>query len=116
MPARLYRSGRPRKLTGVPAASYLPGPPISSDLGWPAEAAGGRVEGISQAVVLSRDGLTLGASHGLSREEADHFSATISEVRPLRTEEPLTGMGIGVDDVTAVKHKRRHLNVPDQEE
>src|SRR5258706_11736007 len=30
---------------------------------------------------------------------------TISEVRPLRTEEPLTGMGIGVDDVTAVKHK-----------
>ncbi len=30
---------------------------------------------------------------------------TISEVRPLRTEEPLTGMGIGIDDVTAVKHK-----------
>jgi predicted regulator of Ras-like GTPase activity (Roadblock/LC7/MglB family) len=34
-----------------------------------------RASGISQAVLLSRDGLTLGASHGLSREDAEHMAA-----------------------------------------
>ncbi len=42
-----------------------------------------RVEGIRQAVVLSRDGLTLGASHGLSREDADHFSAVAAGLQSL---------------------------------
>jgi predicted regulator of Ras-like GTPase activity (Roadblock/LC7/MglB family) len=42
-----------------------------------------RVEGISQAVVLSRDGLTLGASHGLSREDADHFAAVAAGLQSL---------------------------------
>jgi predicted regulator of Ras-like GTPase activity (Roadblock/LC7/MglB family) len=34
-----------------------------------------RVSGISQAVILSRDGLTLGASRGLNREDAEHLAA-----------------------------------------
>jgi len=42
-----------------------------------------RVAGISQAVVLSRDGLTLGASQGLVREEADHFSAVAAGLQSL---------------------------------
>jgi len=42
-----------------------------------------RVDGISQAVVLSRDGLTLGASHGLNREDAEHLSAVAAGVQSL---------------------------------
>jgi predicted regulator of Ras-like GTPase activity (Roadblock/LC7/MglB family) len=45
-----------------------------------------RVEGISQAVVLSRDGLTLGSSQGLSREDADHFSAVAAGLQSLARE------------------------------
>jgi predicted regulator of Ras-like GTPase activity (Roadblock/LC7/MglB family) len=45
-----------------------------------------RVEGISQAVVLSRDGLTLGASQGLSREDADHFCAVTAGLQSLARE------------------------------
>jgi predicted regulator of Ras-like GTPase activity (Roadblock/LC7/MglB family) len=45
-----------------------------------------RVEGISEAVVLSRDGLTLGASQGLSREDADHFSAVAAGLQSLARE------------------------------
>jgi predicted regulator of Ras-like GTPase activity (Roadblock/LC7/MglB family) len=42
-----------------------------------------RVSGISQAVVLSRDGLTLGASHGLSREDAEHMAAVAAGMQSL---------------------------------
>jgi predicted regulator of Ras-like GTPase activity (Roadblock/LC7/MglB family) len=42
-----------------------------------------RVEEISQAVVLSRDGLTLGASEGLSREDAEHLAALAAGVQSL---------------------------------
>jgi predicted regulator of Ras-like GTPase activity (Roadblock/LC7/MglB family) len=45
-----------------------------------------RVEGISQAVVLSRDGLTLGASQGLGREDADHLSAVAAGLQSLARE------------------------------
>jgi predicted regulator of Ras-like GTPase activity (Roadblock/LC7/MglB family) len=45
-----------------------------------------RVDGISQAVVLSRDGLTLGASQGLSREDADHFCAVAAGLQSLARE------------------------------
>ncbi|HTX26163.1 MAG TPA: roadblock/LC7 domain-containing protein [Streptosporangiaceae bacterium] len=45
-----------------------------------------RVEGVSQAVVLSRDGLTLGASQGLSREDADHFCAVAAGLQSLARE------------------------------
>jgi predicted regulator of Ras-like GTPase activity (Roadblock/LC7/MglB family) len=42
-----------------------------------------RVSGISQAVVLSRDGLTLGASQGLSREDAEHMAAVAAGMQSL---------------------------------
>jgi uncharacterized protein len=42
-----------------------------------------RVDGVKQAVVLSRDGLTLGASDGLNREDADHLSAVAAGVQSL---------------------------------
>ncbi len=45
-----------------------------------------RVEGISHAVVLSRDGLTLGASQGMSREDADHFCAVAASLQSLARE------------------------------
>lgn len=58
-----------------------PGAPGTMD--WVVDDLVRRVEGISQAVVLSRDGLTLGASHGLSREDADHFSAVAAGLQGL---------------------------------
>jgi uncharacterized protein len=42
-----------------------------------------RVNGISHAVVLSRDGLTLGASGGLNREDAEHMAAIAAGLQSL---------------------------------
>ena len=42
-----------------------------------------RVDGIRQAVVLSRDGLMLGASVGLSREDAEHMAAVAAGIQSL---------------------------------
>jgi uncharacterized protein len=42
-----------------------------------------RVDGVSQAVLLSRDGLTLGASAGLSREDAEHLAAVAAGIQSL---------------------------------
>jgi predicted regulator of Ras-like GTPase activity (Roadblock/LC7/MglB family) len=42
-----------------------------------------RVDGIRQAVVLSRDGLTVGSSRGLSREDAEHLAAIAAGVQSL---------------------------------
>lgn len=42
-----------------------------------------RVDGIRQAIVLSRDGLTLGASQGLSREDAEHLAAVAAGMQSL---------------------------------
>jgi predicted regulator of Ras-like GTPase activity (Roadblock/LC7/MglB family) len=58
-----------------------PGAAVTMD--WVVDDLVRRVEGISQAVVLSRDGLTLGASPGLSREDADHFSAVAASLQSL---------------------------------
>lgn len=58
-------------------------PGAAATMNWVVDDLVRRVEGISQAVVLSRDGLTLGASHGLSREEADHFSAVAAGLQSL---------------------------------
>jgi predicted regulator of Ras-like GTPase activity (Roadblock/LC7/MglB family) len=42
-----------------------------------------RVNGISHAVVLSRDGLTLGASGGLNRDDAEHMAAIAAGLQSL---------------------------------
>jgi predicted regulator of Ras-like GTPase activity (Roadblock/LC7/MglB family) len=61
-----------------------PGAPATMD--WVVNDLVRRVEGISQAVVLSRDGLTLGASQSLSREDADHFCAVAAGLQSLARE------------------------------
>jgi predicted regulator of Ras-like GTPase activity (Roadblock/LC7/MglB family) len=58
-----------------------PGAPATMD--WVVDDLVRRVEGISQAVVLSHDGLTLGASQGLSREDANHFAAVAAGLQSL---------------------------------
>ena len=42
-----------------------------------------RVSQIKQAVILSRDGLTVGASQGISREDAEHLSALAAGLQSL---------------------------------
>jgi predicted regulator of Ras-like GTPase activity (Roadblock/LC7/MglB family) len=57
------------------------GPPTG--MSWVLDDLVRRVDGVTQAVVLSRDGLTLGASRGLSREDGDHLSAVAAGVQSL---------------------------------
>lgn len=42
-----------------------------------------RVNCISQAIVLSRDGLALASSHGMSREETEHLAAVAAGLQSL---------------------------------
>jgi predicted regulator of Ras-like GTPase activity (Roadblock/LC7/MglB family) len=58
-------------------------PPAAPSMSWVADDLVRRVKGVGKAVVLSRDGLTLGASRGLSREEADHLSAIAAALHSL---------------------------------
>ena len=58
-----------------------PGP----DLGWLLDDLSERVEHLRQAVILSRDGLTVAASKNLGREDAEHLSALAAGVQSLAT-------------------------------
>jgi len=58
-------------------------PVLSSTMSWVLDDLVRRVDGIRQAVVLSRDGLTLGASAGLSREDAEHMAAVAAGIQSL---------------------------------
>lgn len=53
----------------------MTGEPTLRELDWLLENLTSNVNGVQQAVVLSPDGLTLGKSPGLSREDADHLAA-----------------------------------------
>lgn len=53
------------------------------ELSWLMENLTGRVEHVRQAVVLSPDGLALGSSSGLSREEAEQLAALSAGVQSL---------------------------------
>lgn len=48
---------------------------LSSELDWLLDDLVTRVVHIQKAAVLSRDGLTMGSSSGLTKEDADHLSA-----------------------------------------
>ena len=54
-----------------------------ADLGWLLDDLGDRVDHLRQAVILSRDGLTVAASKSLSREDAEHLSALAAGVQSL---------------------------------
>jgi predicted regulator of Ras-like GTPase activity (Roadblock/LC7/MglB family) len=56
---------------------------LTSTMNWVLDDLVRRVDGISQAVVLSRDGLMLGASAGLSREDAEHLAAVAAGIQGL---------------------------------
>jgi uncharacterized protein len=58
-------------------------PPSGPDLGWLLDDLGDRVEHLRQAVILSRDGLTVAASKSLSRDDAEHLSALAAGVQSL---------------------------------
>jgi predicted regulator of Ras-like GTPase activity (Roadblock/LC7/MglB family) len=47
----------------------------SEGLDWLLDDLVGRVDQVSHAVILSRDGLVVGASQSISREDAEHLSA-----------------------------------------
>jgi predicted regulator of Ras-like GTPase activity (Roadblock/LC7/MglB family) len=55
----------------------------ASELDWLLDDLVARVVYISRAVILSRDGLTIGASSRLSKEDADHLSAAAAGFQSL---------------------------------
>jgi predicted regulator of Ras-like GTPase activity (Roadblock/LC7/MglB family) len=55
----------------------------ASELDWLLDDLVARVVYISRAVILSRDGLTIGASARLSKEDADHLSAAAAGFQSL---------------------------------
>jgi predicted regulator of Ras-like GTPase activity (Roadblock/LC7/MglB family) len=56
---------------------------MAASMNWVLDDLVRRVDGIRQAVVLSRDGLTLGASASLSREDAEHMAAIAAGIQSL---------------------------------
>ena len=54
-----------------------------SHLDWLVDDLVGRVAHVQRAAVLSRDGLALGTSSGLSREDAEHLSALAAGIQSL---------------------------------
>jgi predicted regulator of Ras-like GTPase activity (Roadblock/LC7/MglB family) len=53
------------------------------ELSWLLDDLASRVDDIRQAVILSRDGLTVAASESLSREDAEHLAALAAGVQSL---------------------------------
>jgi len=56
---------------------------LASELDWLLDDLVARVVYIDKAVILSRDGLTVGASGELSKEDADHLSAAAAGFQSL---------------------------------
>jgi predicted regulator of Ras-like GTPase activity (Roadblock/LC7/MglB family) len=55
----------------------------ASELDWLLDDLVARVVHVDQAVILTRDGLAIGASAGLSREDAEHLSAVAAGFQSL---------------------------------
>jgi predicted regulator of Ras-like GTPase activity (Roadblock/LC7/MglB family) len=55
----------------------------AGELNWLLDSLVNRVTQVHQAVVLSSDGLLVGASNGLSREDAEHLSAVAASFQSL---------------------------------
>src|SRR5580698_10760048 len=55
----------------------------SGQLSWLLDNLTSQVEQIQQALILSRDGLVVAASQGLTREDGDHLSALAAGVQSL---------------------------------
>jgi predicted regulator of Ras-like GTPase activity (Roadblock/LC7/MglB family) len=55
----------------------------SGELNWLLDDLISRVGAVRQAVILSTDGLVVGSSHGLNREDAEHLSAVAAGFQSL---------------------------------
>ena len=60
-----------------------PGTGTDADLGWLLDDLVTRVAQIDKALILSRDGLAIGASQGFTREDAEHLSAVAAGFQSL---------------------------------
>ena len=60
-----------------------PGTGTDADLGWLLDDLVSRVNQIDKALILSRDGLAIGASQGFTREDAEHLSAVAAGFQSL---------------------------------
>ena len=60
-----------------------PGTSADADLGWLLDDLVTRVNQIDKALILSRDGLAIGASKGFTREDAEHLSAVAAGFQSL---------------------------------
>ena len=60
-----------------------PGAGTDADLGWLLDDLVTRVAHIDKALILSRDGLAIGASRGFTREDAEHLSAVAAGFQSL---------------------------------
>ena len=56
---------------------------FTGDLSWLLDDLVSRVTEVGKAVILTRDGLVVGASKGLTREDAEHLSATAAGLQSL---------------------------------
>jgi predicted regulator of Ras-like GTPase activity (Roadblock/LC7/MglB family) len=66
------------------AAQHRNGEAVAAgDLDWLLDDLVNRVTQIDKAVILSRDGLAIGASNGLTREDAEHLSAVAAGFQSL---------------------------------
>jgi len=65
------------------AADWRHGPGFAGELNWLLDDLVSRVAQVDKAVILSRDGLPLGASAGLAREDAEHLAATAAGFQSL---------------------------------
>jgi predicted regulator of Ras-like GTPase activity (Roadblock/LC7/MglB family) len=61
----------------------LQGATAGQELSWLLDDLSERVDEVRQGVILSRDGLAVAASQGLSREDAEHLSALAAGVQSL---------------------------------
>jgi predicted regulator of Ras-like GTPase activity (Roadblock/LC7/MglB family) len=64
-------------------ASRATGTGTDADLGWLLDDLVTRVNQIDKALILSRDGLAIGASKGFTREDAEHLSAVAAGFQSL---------------------------------
>jgi len=64
-------------------ASRGTGTGTDADLGWLLDDLVTRVNQIDKALILSRDGLAIGASKGFTREDAEHLSAVAAGFQSL---------------------------------
>jgi predicted regulator of Ras-like GTPase activity (Roadblock/LC7/MglB family) len=67
----------------VTGADWRQSPGLASDLSWLLDDLVDRVSDVDKAVILSRDGLVIGASRELAREDAEHLSAVAAGFQSL---------------------------------